>query len=225
MGKSLSFDIAALLILALLLISCIVRKMTSGTPNRLFLAFISFNLFATVFDIWAVALDNAGSTSRFALYTAHSVYLTVHTFTVPVYVLFVISLTDTWHKIRKNLFIQAVLWVPFLVVCAAMLSNPFTKKMFLVDGGYQRGEWFFLIYAAVVVYLVFVTGYMFHYRDLVERSKIIAVMSYIPIGITAMLIQMVSPTTLVEMFSAAVSLLLMSVGVQKPEESVETHSL
>lgn len=224
MGKSLSFDIAALLILALLLISCIVRKMTSGTPNRLFLAFISFNLLATVFDIWAVALDNAGSTNRFALYTAHTAYLIVHTFTVPVYALFVISLTDTWHKIRKSLFIQIVLWAPLLVVLAALLTNPATQKMFLVDGGYQRGEWFFLIYIAVAVYLFFVVGYMIWYRDLVERSKIIAVMSYIPIGITAMVVQMVSPATLVEMFSAAVSLLLMSIGVQKPEEIVDTDT-
>lgn len=224
MGKSLSFDIAALLILTLLLISCIVRKMTNGTPNRLFLAFISVNLLATVFDIWAVALDNAGSTNRFALYAAHSAYLIAHTCTVPVYALFVISLTDTWHKIRKSLFLQVALWAPLLVVLAALLTNPATQKMFLVDGGYQRGEWFFLIYAAVAVYLFLVIGYMIRYRDLVERSKIIAVMSYIPIGVTAMVVQMVSPATLVEMFSAAVSLLLMSIGVQKPEEIVDTDT-
>ncbi|MDE7357825.1 MAG: hypothetical protein K2N39_00055, partial [Lachnospiraceae bacterium] len=176
MGKSLSFDIAALLVLLLLLISCIVRKMTSGTPNRLFLAFISFNLLATVFDIWAVALDNASSTNLPALYAAHSGYLMIHNFTVPVYVLFVISLTDTWHKIRKSFWVQFVLWAPFTTVFAALLANPFAKKMFLVDGGYQRGPWFFLIYVAVVVYLVFVIGYMVRYRRLVERSKIIALM-------------------------------------------------
>ena len=224
MGKSLSFDIAALIILTLLLISCIARKMTSGTPNRLFLAFISFNLLATIFDIWAVALDNAGSTSLLALYAAHSGYLILHNFTVPVYLLFVISLTDTWHKIRKSFWIQFVLWVPFSTVFLALLANPFTKKMFMVDSGYQRGPWFILIYLAVAVYAVFVIGYMFYYRRLVERSKIIAVMSYIPIGIVAMLIQMVSPATLVEMFSASVSLLLMSVGVQRPEEIVDSDT-
>lgn len=224
MGKSLSFDIAALVILTLLLISCIVRKMTSGTSNRLFLAFITFNLITTVFDIWAVMLDNAGSTSHLALYVAHSGYLIMHIFTVPVCVLFVISLTDTWHKIRKSFWIQFVLWAPLLTVVAALLINPFTNKMFLVDGGYQRGPWFFLIYGAVLIYVVFAIGYMIWYRRLVERSKMIAVMSYIPIGITAMLIQMVSPTMLVEMFGSAVSLLLMSIGVQRPEEIVDSDT-
>lgn len=224
MGKSLSFDIAALVILTMLLISCIVRKMTSGTSNRLFLAFISSNLIATVFDIWAVMLDNAGSTSHLALYVAHSGYLIMHIFTVPVCVLFVISLTDTWHKIRKSFWIQFVLWAPLLTVVAALLTNPFTNKMFLVDGGYQRGPWFFLIYGAVLIYVVFAIGYMIRYRRLVERSKMVAVMSYIPIGITAMLIQMLSPEMLVEMFGSAVSLLLMSIGVQRPEEIVDSDT-
>lgn len=224
MGKSLSFDIAALLVLALLLISCIVRKMTTGTSNRLFLVFTSVHLLATVFDIWAVTLDNAGSTSGLALYVAHSGYLMLHTFTVPLYVLFVISLTDTWHKVRKSFWIQLVLWAPFLIVFAALLSNPFTRKMYVVDGGYQRGEWFFLSYVMVMVYFVFVTGYMIRYRDLVEGSKVVAVMSYIPIGVIAMLIQILSPTTLVAMFSSAVSMLLMSIGVQKPEEIVDSDT-
>lgn len=224
MGKSLSFDIAALVILTMLLISCIVRKMTSGTSNRLFLAFISSNLITTVFDIWAVMLDNAGSTSHLALYVAHSGYLIMHIFTVPVCVLFVISLTDTWHKIRKSFWIQFVLWAPLLTVVAALLTNPFTNKMFLVDGGYQRGPWFFLIYGAVLIYVVFAIGYMIRYRRLVERSKMVAVMSYIPIGITAMLIQMLSPEMLVEMFGSAVSLLLMSIGVQRPEEIVDSDT-
>lgn len=224
MGKSLSFDIAAILILTLLLISCIMRKLISGTPNKLFLLFIFTTWLATVFDIWAVCLDNANSTNLPALYAAHSGYLFIHNFTVPVYALFVISLTDTWHKIRKSLWIQVVLWAPFLIVTAALLVNPMTKTMFLVDGGYQRGPWFFLIYASVAVYLVFIVGYMIQHRDLVEWSKTIAVMSYIPIGITALIIQMLSPTTLVEMFSAAISLLLMSIGVQRPEEIMDSDT-
>ena len=224
MGKSLSFDIAAILILTLLLISCIMRKLTSGTPNKLFLLFIFTTWLATGFDIWAVCLDNADSTNLAALYIAHSGYLLIHNFTVPVYVLFVISLTDTWHKIRKSFWIQFVLWMPFLFVLGALLLNPFVNTMFLVDGGYQRGPYFFLIYVAIAIYLIFVIGYMIQYRDLVEWSKAVAVMSYIPIGITALVIQLFSPSTLVETFSSAISLLLMSIGVQRPEEIMDSDT-
>lgn len=222
--KSLSYDIAAILILTLLMISCIVRKLTSGTPNRLFLAFISLNWIAALFDIWAVSLDNAGSTSTAALYMAHTGYLIMHIFTVPVYALFVISLTDTWHKIRKNLIIQFILWVPYLTIFAALLTNPFTKKMFLVDGGYRRGEWFPLVYAVVTVYIVFSFAYMIYYRELLELSKFCVVMAYIPIGAIALLMQSQSPTTVVEMFASAIGLLLISMGAQRPEEIVDSDT-
>ncbi len=222
--KSLSYDIAAILILTLLMISCVVRKLTSGTPNRLFLAFISLNWIAAIFDIWAVSLDNAGSTSTVALYMAHTGYLIVHVFTAPVYALFVISLTDTWHKIRKNFIIQFILWAPYLTVLAALLTNPFTKKMFLVDGRYRHGEWFTLIYTAVMIYIVFSFAYMIYYRELLELSKFCVVMAYIPIGAAALLMQSQSPTTVVEMFASAIGLLLISMGAQRPEEIVDSDT-
>ncbi|MDE7231456.1 MAG: hypothetical protein K2N37_00030, partial [Lachnospiraceae bacterium] len=170
MGKSLSFDIAALLILTILIVSCIMRKMTSGTQNRLFLVFSSFTWLATVFDIWAVTLDNANSTNLSALYAAHCGYLIIHNLTVPLYALFVISLKDTWHKIRKSFWIRFALCMPYLVLFLALVTNPLTNKMFTVDSGYQRGEWFSLIYAVIAVYMIFVLGYVIYYRELLEFS-------------------------------------------------------
>lgn len=224
MGKNLSFDIAALLILTILFVSCIFRKMTSGTPNRLFLVFISFTWLATVFDIWAVTLDNAGSADLLALYAAHCGYLIIHNFTVPLYALFVISLTDTWHKIRKSFWIQAVLWVPYLSLFVALLTNPLTKKMFTVHSGYQRGEWFFMIYAVIAIYMIFVLAYVIYYRELLEFSKTLMFLSYIPIGLTTVMIQLVNPTMLVEMYGGAISLLLMSIGVQRPEQIIDSDT-
>ena len=68
MGKSISLDIAALVILTILLISCIFRKMTSGISNRIFLIIILITITATVFDITAVTLDNTQSTQTSVLY-------------------------------------------------------------------------------------------------------------------------------------------------------------
>lgn len=224
MGKSLSFDIAALLILTILFVSCIMRKMTSGTPNRLFLLFISSTWLATAFDIWAVTLDNAKSTNLLALYAAHCGCMIIHNFTVPLYVLFVISLTDTWHKIKKNFWVRFVICIPYLVVFASIITNPFTGKMFTVESGYQRGEWFFMTYAVIGIYLIFMLGYVIYYRELLEFSKTLAFLSYVPIGLTTLMIQGLYPTMLVEMYGGAISLLLMSMVVQRPEEIVDSDT-
>ncbi|MDE6214419.1 MAG: hypothetical protein K2M70_13215, partial [Lachnospiraceae bacterium] len=224
MGKSLSFDIAAILILTILIASCILRKMTSGTQNRLFLVFMSFTWLATVLDIWAVTLDNVNSTNLPALYAAHGWYMIIHNLTVPLYALFVIGLTDTWHKVRKSFWIQAMLWGPFLVLFAALVTNPLTKKMFTVEGGYQRGEWFPLIYVVAAFYMIFLLSYVIYYRELLEFSKTLIFLSYIPIGLMTVMIQMVYPNILVEMYGGAISMLLMSLGVQRPEEIVDSDT-
>ena len=224
MGKSLSFDIAAILILTILIASCILRKMTSGTQNRLFLVFMSFTWLATVLDIWAATLDNVNSTNLPALYAAHGWYMIIHNLTVPLYALFVIGLTDTWHKVRKSFWIQAMLWGPFLVLFAALVTNPLTKKMFTVEGGYQRGEWFPLIYVVAAFYMIFLLSYVIYYRELLEFSKTLIFLSYIPIGLMTVMIQMVYPNILVEMYGGAISMLLMSLGVQRPEEIVDSDT-
>ena len=193
MEINLSFDIAATIMITILLISWVMRKMTGGTTNRMFLRFVFINLIAVLFDIWAATLDNVGSQSITALYFAHSGFLIVYNFVTLMYVLFVVSLTDTWHKIKKNFFILFVLGAPFLTVLAALVTNPLTKKMFLVSGGYRHGEWFPLIYAQIAVYIVFVIAYMIYYRELMELARFCAAVAYIPIGVIAWLIQMAAP--------------------------------
>ena len=123
MGKSISLDIAALVILTILLISCIFRKMTSGISNRIFLIIILITITATVFDITAVTLDNTQSTQTSVLYTAHAGYLITHYLTAPLHLLFVISLTDTWHKLKKNFAFQVVLVLPLAAVLIAFVAN------------------------------------------------------------------------------------------------------
>lgn len=61
MGKSISLDIAALVLLIILLVSCIIRKMTKDLSNRIFLIIIICAIAATLFDIAAVTMDNAQS--------------------------------------------------------------------------------------------------------------------------------------------------------------------
>ena len=54
MGKDIVLDLAALIIIVVLLISCILRKMTGSRSNRVFLLLVLTVAASTVFDIAAV---------------------------------------------------------------------------------------------------------------------------------------------------------------------------
>ena len=224
MGKSISLDIAALVLLLILLNSCYVRKMTSGISNRIFMIIVLVSIASTLFDIAAVTLDNAQSDNIVALYTAHSGYLITHFLCVPLHLLFVISLTDTWHILRKRIGMQILLGLPLVVMFVALVVNAGNQIVFSVENGYTRGPLFGLMYVATVLYIVFDIVYIVRYRDLFSFSRLVAIATVIPVGLVAMLIQMFNPRTLVEMFCGAISLLIISNGIQRPEDYIDSFT-
>lgn len=225
MGKSIGLDIAALVLLLILLVSSIVRKMTSGISNRIFLIIMMTAIVATGFDIAAVSLDNMESDWISALYTAHAGYLFTHYLSVPLHLLFVISLTDTWHKLRRNLWFAILLSIPLAVVLVAFVTNAANNKMFSVENGYQRGPLFGLMYGMTMFYTLFMVAYIIRYRKLFSIGQLIAISAIVPISVFSMVIQMLYPTMLVEMFGGALSLLIVSIGIQRPEDYIDSFTL
>lgn len=224
MGKSISFDIAALVLLLILVNSCYVRKMTSGISNRIFMIIVLVSIASTLFDIVAVTLDNAQSDNVVALYTAHSGYMITHFLSAPLHLLFVISLTDTWHILRKRIGMQILLVTPLVVMFVALVVNAGNQMIFSVENGYTRGPLFGMMYVATALYIVFDIVYIVRYRNLFNFGRLVAIATVIPIGLVAMLIQLFNPRTLVEMFCGAISLLIVSIGIQRPEDYIDSFT-
>lgn len=224
MGKSISFDIAALILLVILLVSLFARKMTDGISNRLFMIIVAVSIVATCFDIASVALENAHGGNESLLYTMNVGYLMTHYLSAPLHFLFVISLTDTWHKLRRHIGLQFVMLLPLLVTEAAFVANAGNGLMFSVANGYERGPMFWLIYVTTIFYIVYDAIYIFIYRKTMSCRKILAISAVIPIGLMAMVVQMIFPAFLVEMFFGAVSLLIVSISIQRPEDYIDSFT-
>ncbi|MDE7234420.1 MAG: hypothetical protein K2N29_05090, partial [Ruminiclostridium sp.] len=95
------FHLCAALILIFLIASVTGRKIKNDTVGKRFL-FLLVITFATILcDILSLFLNTAAEqTSRptwFLLYLVNTAYFLLHNFTIPVYLLFIIALTDTWH--------------------------------------------------------------------------------------------------------------------------------
>lgn len=224
MGKSICFDIAALVLLLVLAASRISRKMTHDRSNRIFLLIMYTAIISTIFDIATVLLDNAQSGHTFVIYVANAGYLITHFLSVPLYLLFVISLTDTWHKLRKNIALQIFLLMPLVVVLAAFILNTGNHLVFSVENGYTRGPLFGVMYVGTILYIIFVISYFIRYRNLFGVKEFIAVSAIIPIDMAAMIIQFFIPSALIEMFCGAIGLLIMCIGLQSPEDYVDTFT-
>ncbi|MCM1181048.1 MAG: EAL domain-containing protein [Clostridium sp.] len=224
MEKSVSLDIAALVLLMVLVISRISRKMIHDKSNRIFLTILIVATASTVFDIVSVLLDRTQCAAVPVLYIAHMGYLLTHYLSVPLYLLLIISLTDTWHKIKKNRVLPILLLLPLTLVLIAFAVNPVNQLVFSVENGYQRGPLFSLLYVTTILYILIVILYIIRYRKLFDRGEIAAVSAIVPIDVAAMLIQFYIPTALVEIFCGAIGLLIMSTSLQRPEDYTDTFT-
>lgn len=225
MDKLIHFDLCALVLLLVLLFSSLARKMTKGLSNRMFLAVLGTMLASTIFNIWAVTLDNSHNASHILLYISHTGYLFTHNLTTPVYVMYIISLSDTWHKMLKNKLQMAAFTIPFAILTAALVVNLFTDSVFEIsDHSYTRGEFFFILYINAVYYMLFGIIYLIKCRKILSRAKIISISAMVPLMIAAILVQFVYPRLVVEMFAGSISLLLITMTTQKPEELIDVRT-
>lgn len=216
------FNYCAVVLLAILLISTILRKMTSGRLNRVYLYLVIAALVSTLFDVGAIACDNLEGCSTYLTFCMHTGYLISHNLTAPLYLIYLITLTDTEHKFRSNIPLKIFLTLPLAVVLSLLITNPFTKIMFYCDPLYTRGKCFAAVYICSCFYVVYSLYYLIKYRKILEHSKFIAIFAVFPLMIAAVIIQFFYPNYPVEMFANAVGLLFISMFIQKTEENTDT---
>ncbi len=212
----------ALILLVILLASTIFRRMTKGTTNHAFLFILFTVLAAVIFDIWALHLDNMNKPPMITQYTMHLGYLLCHNLTTPAYVVYIISLADVWHKVRKSKIQLGLLMIPYIALIGIMITNTFTGCIFTVDGGiYRRQECFPLLYAFAAYYMILGLIYLYKYYRLLSAGKVAAVTAVVPMVLVAVLIQYFVPRASVEMFVNTLSLLFISMTTQRPEELID----
>ena len=221
------FDVCALIIMIVLLFSVVSRRMTSGTVNRAFLGFILINLVTNAFDIWAIAMDVSETPWIYPIplrYISHTFYLFLHNATALVYYIYIIALTDTWHKLW-NIRVQKILAIALTVFFAGIFAvNPFTDGLvFYFDENFQytRGTIFPLLYVFAFSFMLSGTIRLIKYNKLFSKEKYRALLMLFLFSVITVTIQWLNRELRVEMLGAALSMLYVSIMVQRPEDRVD----
>ena len=223
--KLIHLDIAALLILTIILISQLTRRMSKGTTNHFFIALVIMTILSGASDIWAVLLDNAGSLDYSARSLAHSVYLLVYNSISPLFLMFVISLTNTWEKITSNKPVACLMALPYLGVIGLLIANVSTHCMFdFVDGVYTLGPLSFLPYNMAAIYILISIIYIIVYHRLFTVRKMLALLMMLPIMRCFVLLRVLEPDIKVMVFGNTIGVLIMTVMIQRPENLIDSFT-
>lgn len=223
--KILYFDLSAILIMLIMIAILFQRKIQGRRTNQLLMALYVNVLLTTVFDLWSEAYNiwflaqASDSTFRYVLYYG---YFLSRNLTPPLFQLYLCSLTDTWHILKKRRWIQVLFAAPYTMVCLLLFSNLFFHNVFYFDQNlvYTRSYMFYGLHLCAFLYFVIGIAFLMIYRKVLAADKLLALICFYPWNVIAILIQAFIPEYLVEMFLNTISLFLVSNIVQRPEEVI-----
>ena len=223
--KILYFDIVAIVILAILLASLFFRKMLNGRADKYLALLLANALVTAILDCWIEAYNvwipvkESNTYIREILYYGY--YLS-RNLTPLLYQLFICAVTGTWHILKKNKWLKRGIQIPYLLVIGTLFTNLFQHTVFYFDENlvYIRGPLISLLYVASFLYFCFGIIYLFIYRKMLPADKFVASMLMYPMNLFAVAVQLVNSRYLIEMFMTSISLLLITIVVQRAEETV-----
>lgn len=223
--KIIYFDIASILVLVIIIFSLVVRKMTRGRTNRIFLLLLSTILLATVCDCWGEMYGGwlpLNESTRFIQNLLFIGYFIFRNLTVPLYLLFLCSVTDTWHILKKRMSFKLILTVPYAIVFSLIITNPVHHMVFTFDENhlYQRGVLLYLLYIVSFFYMIYGILYLVEYKKILRKDKFIVLMFMFPFNLIAVIIQLVFPQCLIESFMTTLSTLLITLVALRAEETI-----
>ena len=226
MTKILYLDYCAIVIYILIALAILIRRIHTGRVNRMYTYLLITAFYAVIYDACAVSLDNMNSSAIWLNYLMHCGYIIIRNAITPVFCCYLISLTDTWHFIKKHTINIYISIIPFAVVVLLTLSSPITKFIVNIgaDGSYHRGSLFFVLYAVAAYYTAFAIVYCCVYFKNLGFEKFIPLISIAPMQIVAIVIQFIKPNLLCEMFCTSLSLLLIMLTIQRPDAKTDIVS-
>ena len=225
MNSIIYFDICAIPLFLIILFVCYSRKMTKGSANKLFIVLVLLSLFSAIADLGMEIPNSAkplSSTGLIICSISTYLYLIFRNATNLVLLLFLLELTRTTFLIR-NKFIKIAFFLPYVVILAMLIQNPFTNTAFIVnaENGYVRSPLMYVFYGIASLYgivgLIYCI-YCYRYLPLNKWGSLLAI--YI-LGHSAVIVQFFFPYLLLEMFLTAIGETLITLAIMRPEERMD----
>lgn len=237
MGESdlIYFDIAAVVVMLVSLVSFLIRLRTRTPANRMYLSALVlvtltafFGLTAEVYDIFfgsanvesAVMANEYPPIGRGAV---QLIYYALRSLTAPAYMVLIATVSDTSHRLNQSNVVRAFLWVPMLLVLAFVVTNPLHHLVFASHGGVvERGPGIMAIYASTAYYSAIGIWWLIRWKRVLSDDEFATLMMLYPLVLLAVFVQYNFPHLHVEMFATSVAIMLVSAFVIRPERQTDS---
>lgn len=212
------FDAAAIVILIVLFLLTLFNYGSNNNRVKIFYVLMLLAVVASITDYLSFqkALGYAG------LMIVNSIYFMVRLGIAVVFLVYALELDHHWNYVRNKPFQLLLTFAPYVVLIILLITNVWTNYLFIIDQDlvYQRGSGLLVLYICAFVYIALAMFFLFRSKKFYSKTQIFAGVICCFIQIIGIIIQ-IRFYILVEVFSTAVSLMLLLTFVEMPDNFVE----
>ena len=217
MKYNIHYDIAAIILTAVILIHYYHRKTIKQPQSHVFTRLMWLSLFTDVLDIITVVMDEYRF-SALTVYAVNVVYLILFNMAPFLYYMYLLTLIRhrelwTWRD-------RLVLYAPVSCVAVLICTSPLTRLIFYYSPveGYCHGAGFFLLYIAALIYMAETVVITLRHRVQMTIWQRSSVYLYLLASAAGILLQILLPDLLMLQFATSLSLLVLYMSLENPDE-------
>lgn len=229
------YDIAALAVTSVTLLSIVLRRVIRGPANRVFFSAVILVLLTTLAGLGCELYDEFlgpflaehrlmdPAYPHVARSAMQLVYFLLRSLNAPAYLVLISAFSGTSHRLNKNLATQLALWVPMVAVDLIILTNPVHHLIYSIqDDVMQRGPFIWVIYASALYYTLVGIWWLVRWKPVMDEDEFSTLMLMYPLVLLSVVIQYFYMNLRVEMFFTSVGLMLVSAFVIRPEKQLDS---
>ena len=222
----LEFNICAILLVSIILISNITRGLYKGRSNHLFIVLLILSLFAAVSGFLAAyGTENYAKTetNRTLIYIYNYIYFFSHDNIIIVYYLYAFSSIGIWKQTKKTRISRTCFMLGMTLMNLLIFSNIIFGQTFTIDADliYHRGPLLYLTYVMTIFSFICGIYILSRFKGVVSKTKYIMLQSMIPINLIGVGIQLIWPKMLIELFFLSAQIAVFVMVVQYHDETYD----
>lgn len=224
---NMSYNLCALLLTSIILVLYLrkYKNVTLSKQNKTYKKLLLLHLTTIVLGILMYLLYSyaiPGNALRIVLNVCAALFYTSHCLIPYLFAYYSTSLTSVTFSKKTSVLLRLPLLVPFILI----LLSPWKGYIFYIDTNclYHGGSLLAVFYAISISYLCYSCIYAHHYRNILRLSQRISLYSFVIFSLLPIAIQNFVPHLALGKYSISLCLLLMYLKIERPEESLDSHT-
>lgn len=217
------FDICAIAILFVGILMFYMKKNVPNLHNKVFILMMWMILGASVCNLvrgFSVngTIDVSVDTLNMIMY----IYLMFYCAIPALFLVYNFVITEQIYRAKRQIY-GYVLLIPVIVMYILILINPLFNVIFKFVGKGQLkiGPGMVYVYVQSVIYFLVAVICIQIYSSLFSTYKRISLYAFVIMSLISSAIQVFAPEILVESFGRALSMVVLYLGIQSPEEMMD----